>query len=85
MTFRRSAAAAAVVIGSMTVALGTAHADPAPARTQIEYSAAKIGKTVVTKLKKGTFQLVDKPGEAPGQIRRVVAVKVLQTSSPMIP
>lgn len=75
MTFRRSAAAAAVVIGSMTVALGTAHADPAPARTQIEYSAAKVGKTVVTKLKNGTFQLVDKPGEAPGQIRRVVDVK----------
>ncbi len=64
-----------MVIGSMTVALGTAHADPAPARPQIDYSTTKVGKTVVTKLKNGTFQLVDKPGDAPGRTRRVVNVK----------
>ncbi len=75
MTFRRGSAAAAVVIGAMTAALGTAHADPAPAHPQIDYTTRVAGKTVVTKLAGGTFQLVDKPGATPQDKRQVVDVK----------
>jgi hypothetical protein len=78
MMFRSGTAAAAVVIGAMTIALGTAHADPAPARPQIDYTTRVDGKTVVTKLDGGTFQLVDKPVTiatgTPGK-RQVVDVK----------
>ncbi|WP_254206881.1 hypothetical protein [Nocardia alni] len=75
MTFRRGSAAAAVVIGAMTVALGTAHADPAPARPQVDYTTRVADKTVITRLAGGTFQLVDKPGANPQDKRQVVDVK----------
>lgn len=75
MTFRRGAAAAATVIGAMTIALGTAHADPAPAQQQIDYSTRTVGRTVVTKLKSGTFQLADRPGATPAEKQQVVQVK----------
>ncbi|MQY30988.1 hypothetical protein NRB56_65940 [Nocardia sp. RB56] len=70
-----------MVIGAMTIALGTAHAEPAPdaAQTAIDYSAKLVDKTVVTKLKGGTFTLVDKPVTAPGaspdQKQQVVDIK----------
>ena len=76
MTFRRGAAAAATVIGAMTIALGTAHADPAPVQQQIDYSARAVGQTVVTKLKSGTFQLADRPGATPADKKQqIVQVK----------
>ncbi|MCX4096259.1 hypothetical protein [Nocardia sp. alder85J] len=65
----------------MTIALGTAHAEPAPDAAQpvIDYSAKLVDKTVVTKLKGGTFTLVDKPvttpGVAPDQKQQVVDIK----------
>ncbi|MBF6062762.1 hypothetical protein IU500_13735 [Nocardia terpenica] len=77
MKFRRGTAAAAMVIGAMTIGLGTAHADPAPAPAQpsIDYAAKLVDKTVVTKLKGGTFELAEKPG-APGEdAQQVVNVK----------
>ncbi|RDI46685.1 hypothetical protein [Nocardia mexicana] len=63
MKFRSVTVAAAVVVGAMTTALGTAHADPVPDRHSIDYSAQLVDKTVVTGLTGGTFELVDKPGE----------------------
>jgi hypothetical protein len=59
----------------MTIALGTAHADPAPVQQQIDYTARVVGQTVVTKLQSGTFQLVDRPGPTAGKEQQVVAVK----------
>ncbi|MBO0855224.1 MAG: hypothetical protein J2P18_15845 [Nocardia sp.] len=62
----------------MTTAAGVAHASPAPttpvgpadAAPGIDYRTALVGKTVVTTLKGGTFQLVDKhaPGSDPRQV-----------------
>lgn len=59
MNLRSTTAAAALVIGTLTVGLGTAHADPAPApaAAAINYSVKLVDKTVVTKLKEGTFEL----------------------------
>ncbi|WP_280265042.1 hypothetical protein [Nocardia wallacei] len=64
MKFRSVTVAAAVVVGAMTTALGTAHADPVPDRQSIEYSTQSVDRTVVTRLTGGTFELVDKPGDA---------------------
>jgi hypothetical protein len=81
MRIRRGAAAAGMVIGAMTVTLGTAHAEPASdtAQPAIDYSAKLVDKTVVTKLKGGTFTLVDKPvttpGATPDQKQQVVDIK----------
>ncbi|MEV0356435.1 hypothetical protein AB0H71_10270 [Nocardia sp. NPDC050697] len=60
MNLRRTAAAAALVIGALTVGAGTAYANPAPAAdpaAPINYSVKLIDKTVVTTLKGGTFEL----------------------------
>lgn len=59
MNLRRTTAAAALVIGAMTVSLGTAHAEPAPAAApqDIKYSVKMVEKTIVTKLLGGTFDL----------------------------
>ncbi|NKY27420.1 hypothetical protein [Nocardia gamkensis] len=58
MKFRRTTAAAAMVIGAMTIGLGTAHADAEPvAADPIRYSVKLVEKTVVTTLKGGTFEL----------------------------
>ncbi|UAK33724.1 hypothetical protein K8O92_07250 [Nocardia asteroides] len=57
MNFRRTTAAAAMVIGAMTIGLGTAHAEPDAAPDPIRYSVKLVEKTVVTTLKGGTFEL----------------------------
>ncbi|MBF6193439.1 hypothetical protein [Nocardia implantans] len=58
MNLRRTTAAAAMVIGAMTIGLGTAHAEPAAATPDpIRYSVKLVEKTVVTTLKGGTFEL----------------------------
>jgi hypothetical protein len=59
MKLRSTVSAAAVVIGAMTVGMGTAHAEPAaPAPAQpVSYSIKLVDKTVVTTLKGGTFEL----------------------------
>ncbi|MFC8526452.1 hypothetical protein [Nocardia sp. NPDC057227] len=61
MNLRRTAAAAALVIGALTVGAGTAYANPAPAAEPsadpINYSVKLVDKTVVTTLKGGTFEL----------------------------
>ncbi|MEV5648265.1 hypothetical protein AB0L57_08445 [Nocardia sp. NPDC052254] len=81
MKFRRGTAVAAMVIGAMTAALGTAYADPAPApapeaaKPGIDYSTKLADKTVVTKLKNGTFELVEKQGAIPDQKQQVVDIK----------
>lgn len=79
MKFRSATAGAAIVIGSMTIAMGTAHAGPAPAPTKdqlIDYSIQMVNKAVVTTLKGGTFQLVDKPGATPAdKHQQIINVK----------
>ncbi|MBF6214940.1 hypothetical protein IU433_14385 [Nocardia puris] len=64
MNFRRTTAAAALVIGALTVGMGTAHAEPAaPAPAEdISYSVKLVDKTVVASLRGGTFSLVEKDG-----------------------
>ncbi|MEV6319732.1 hypothetical protein AB0M45_00855 [Nocardia sp. NPDC051787] len=58
MKLRRTTAAAAMVIGAMTIGMGTAHADePAATPDPIRYSVKLVEKTVVTTLKGGTFEL----------------------------
>lgn len=73
MNFRNSAAAAALVIGAMTVGSGVTHAEPAPEAPEIDYSVKLVDQTIVTKLRGGTFSLVDleqdkalEPGAAEG-------------------
>jgi len=63
MNFRRTTAAAALVIGAMTVAMGTAHAEEAP--QDIKYSVKLVDKTVVATVKNGTFSIVEQAGETP--------------------
>ncbi|WP_280333020.1 hypothetical protein [Nocardia wallacei] len=80
MMFRASTAAGAMVIGAMTIAGGTAYAQPAPVPAQtdvdyINYDSRVVGRTVVTELADGTFELVDKPGAAPGRSQQVLQVK----------
>ncbi|MFF2553841.1 hypothetical protein ACFVUS_22790 [Nocardia sp. NPDC058058] len=73
MKFRSTTAAAAMVIGAMTIGTTSAHADnaPAPAEpTGIQYSSKlvdqKVGdkdvKTIVSTLKNGTFELAQVDG-----------------------
>ncbi|MEU2255799.1 hypothetical protein ABZ540_21770 [Nocardia xishanensis] len=57
LNLRRTTAAAALVIGAMTIGLGTAHAEPAEPAQAINYSVKLVDKTVVTTLKGGTFEL----------------------------
>ncbi|APE37628.1 hypothetical protein BOX37_31005 [Nocardia mangyaensis] len=57
MNFRKTTAAAALVIGAMTVSLGTAHAEPVAEAQEIKYSVKMVETTVVTKLLGGTFDL----------------------------
>ncbi|GGK52592.1 hypothetical protein [Nocardia camponoti] len=72
MNFRRTAAAAALVVGAMTVGLGTAHAEE-PAPEGIKYSVKLVDKTVVATVKNGTFSLVEKDGETPEAPKKTVA------------
>ncbi|MEV0028766.1 hypothetical protein [Nocardia sp. NPDC050793] len=57
LNLRRTTAAAALVIGAMTIGMGTAHAEPAEPADAINYSVKLVDKTVVTTLKGGTFEL----------------------------
>ncbi|GAA5102305.1 hypothetical protein [Nocardia iowensis] len=64
MNLRRTTAGAALVIGAMTIGLGTAHAEPvaAPADPGINYSVKLVDKTIVASLKGGTFSVEEKAG-----------------------
>ncbi|MFE3545243.1 hypothetical protein ACFXK0_19965 [Nocardia sp. NPDC059177] len=58
----------------MTVSLGTAHAEPAPAPAQdIKYSVKLVDKTVVATLQNGTFSIVEEAGETPEAPKTKVA------------
>ncbi|MFC9997039.1 hypothetical protein [Nocardia sp. NPDC127526] len=59
MEFRSATTAAALVIGALTVATGSANAEPEAPETpeHITYSTKLVDKTVVTTLKGGTFEL----------------------------
>ncbi|MEU7766846.1 hypothetical protein AB0B25_17185 [Nocardia sp. NPDC049190] len=100
MKLRRTTAAAAMVIGAMTIGLGTAHADePAPAADQaIRYSVKLVDKTVVTTLKGGTFELAKssedvkdndvykiKDGQGNTVLSLPIAFKVAETVVPVKP
>ncbi|MFD3703394.1 hypothetical protein ACFWUP_09630 [Nocardia sp. NPDC058658] len=63
MNFRRATTAAALVIGAMTVAMGTAHAEEAP--QDIKYSVKLVDKTVVATVKNGTFSIIEQDGATP--------------------
>ncbi|WP_227997493.1 hypothetical protein [Nocardia australiensis] len=55
-----------MVIGAMTIGLGTAHAEPAPAAPQpLSYSVKLVDKVVVASLKGGTFSLTEEEGATP--------------------
>ncbi|SFL72543.1 Uncharacterised protein [Nocardia asteroides] len=71
MNFRRTTAAAALVIGAMTVSMGTSHAEEAP--QDIKYSVKLVDKTVVATLQNGTFSLVEQDGETPEAPKTKVA------------
>lgn len=71
MNFRRTTAAAALVIGAMTVATGTSHAEEAP--QDIKYSVKLVDKTVVATVKNGTVALVEQAGETPEAPKTQVA------------
>ncbi|MFG1790348.1 hypothetical protein [Nocardia sp. NPDC049149] len=64
MNLRRTTAGAAMVIGAMTIGLGTAHAEPVatPADSGINYSVKLVDKTIVASLKGGTFSVTEKDG-----------------------
>jgi hypothetical protein len=59
MKLRSTVPAAAMVIGAMTIGLGSAHAEPAAPAPEppVSYSIKLVDKTVVTTLKGGTFEL----------------------------
>ncbi|MGV9667828.1 hypothetical protein ACWDUL_18545 [Nocardia niigatensis] len=67
MKLRSTTAAAALVIGAMTIGMTTAHADDAPAQPAgINYSTKLVdGKTIVSTLKNGTFELAQQDGATP--------------------
>ncbi|WP_067538906.1 hypothetical protein [Nocardia crassostreae] len=73
MEFRSATAAAALVIGALTVATGSANAEPTP-QEHITYSTKLVDKAVVTTLEGGTFALsraLDSQLEAGGGERLV--------------
>ncbi|MGV9739923.1 hypothetical protein [Nocardia farcinica] len=63
LNLRRTTAAAALVVGAMTIGLGTAHAEPAASEQPIDYSVKLVDKTVVTTLRGGTFELAKSSDE----------------------
>ncbi|WP_194816379.1 hypothetical protein [Nocardia sp. XZ_19_385] len=77
MNFRRTTAAAALVIGAMTVGMGTTHADPAaPAPAELKYSVKLVDKTVVAKLLGGTFELstTEEPAADPADKPKITEI-----------
>lgn len=83
MKFRSTTAAAALVIGAMTMGMTSAHADePAPvldvqANAGITYSTKLVdGKTIVSTLKNGSFSVAEEEGANPEDPKTtVVTVK----------
>ncbi|QLY30819.1 hypothetical protein [Nocardia huaxiensis] len=83
MKFRSTTAAAALVIGAMTIGTTVAHAEPAaPAEDAgINYSTKLVDKTIVSTLKNGTFEVVEQKAEvtedgvAPEKLPSLVNVK----------
>ncbi|MFQ6328407.1 hypothetical protein ACLMAL_19985 [Nocardia sp. CWNU-33] len=74
MNLRRTTAASALVIGAMTISLGTAHAEPAPAAPQpLSYSVKLVDKVVVATLKGGTFSVTEEPGATVDDPKTTVA------------
>ncbi|MGQ4598125.1 hypothetical protein [Nocardia sp. R6R-6] len=76
MKFRRTTAAAAMVIGAMTIGLGTAHADEpsaAQADPSVAYSVKLVDKTVVAALRGGTFSLTEQEGVTVDEPKTTVA------------
>ncbi|MCU1644008.1 MAG: hypothetical protein JWN03_4283 [Nocardia sp.] len=57
MEFRSATAAASLLIGALTVAAGSAQAEPAATPPHIAYSAKMVDKAVITTLRGGTFEL----------------------------
>lgn len=88
MKLRSTTAAAALVIGAMTVGMTTAHADdaavPAPAKPAgIDYSSKLVDakfvdgkmvqdKTIVSTLKNGVFELSEKDGATPEDPKQTI-------------
>ncbi|MGW4530621.1 hypothetical protein ACWEOI_06695 [Nocardia sp. NPDC004340] len=74
MKLRSTTAAAALVIGAMTIGMTTAHADNAPAQPAgINYSTKLVdGKTIVSTLKNGTFELAQQDGATPEDPKQTV-------------
>ncbi|WP_255495417.1 hypothetical protein [Nocardia sp. GTS18] len=72
MNIRKTVAGAALVIGAMTVAAGTSHAEPV-APEGIKYSVKLVDKTVVATLQNGTFSIVEQEGETPEAPKTKVA------------
>ncbi|MEU8901590.1 hypothetical protein [Nocardia sp. NPDC048505] len=81
MNFRRTTAAAALVIGAMTVGMGTTHAEPtAPAPTELKYSVKLVDKTIVTKLSGGKFELstLEEPAADPADKPKITEIAELK-------
>ncbi|MFJ9368143.1 hypothetical protein ACIRRA_27480 [Nocardia sp. NPDC101769] len=74
MKLRSTTAAAALVIGAMTIGMTTAHADDAPAQPAgINYSTKLVdGKTIVSTLKNGTFELAQQDGATPEDPKQTI-------------
>ncbi len=83
MKFRSTTAAAALVIGAMTIGMTSAHADASTEPAGISYSSKLVDqkvddkdvKTVVSTLKNGTFELTEQDGATP-QDPKVTIVNV---------
>ncbi|WP_433600068.1 hypothetical protein ACQPXH_31620 [Nocardia sp. CA-135953] len=74
MNLRSTTAAATMVIGAMTIGLGSAHAEPiAPADPDVSYSVKLVDKTVVATLKGGTFSLSEEAGATADDPKTTVA------------
>lgn len=86
MKFRSTTAAAALVIGAMTIGMTSAHADTAPAPVQpggINYSTKLVDakfvdgklvqdKTIVSTLKNGAFELTEQDGVLPEDPKQTI-------------
>ncbi|MBL1072939.1 hypothetical protein JK358_00855 [Nocardia sp. 2] len=92
MKFRSTTAAAALVIGAMTIGTTVANAEPAapvePAG--IDYSVKLVDKTVVTKLRNGTFELtqqdavVEEGAVAPEEPKKVDVATIKDISGNVV-
>ncbi|MGW4241753.1 hypothetical protein [Nocardia sp. NPDC004722] len=88
MKLRSTTAAAALVIGAMTVGMSTAHADEPTKVADISYSTKLVDqdgvKAVVSTLKNGTFELAQQDGATPEDPKQtLVNVKDAQGATTM--